>query len=656
MTFGSHKKWQLSAYANHRAELKRRGLTVEHAEKRGYERLTAKETWQEIHQQVGETIALPVLRADGKPHPERRYCVIDAAVREATGKKKRKYTERFGAGILIHIRRPQKPNKSLRRTYYITEGEFKADAIAEATGATAVCVPGTGCFLKKGQIHPDIVALGLGKGDTVKFAYDTDQMVNLGGVMKPLFDFAGRIVELGAKVKFVDLPAVANIEKTGADDVVQHLGAEALLKATEHDYDSPWAEKWRKRIAESSGETQLPASLLDLHPFDAAWYRDRPPEPEFIVAPLWQAGESAQLVGQAGVGKTYFSLNMLAAIGAGVEFFGYPVPQARRALYLMCERHESSLRRRWYKVAHAMASDQADRKKFERLLHENCYLKAIAGESLNLIEFVHNQWRPSSAVDALIAELISAGITVLFLDPLSRLHGGNENDSAVGAAITKALERIAQLAGCSVLFVHHTGKNGRDDMYAGRGSSTFNDNTSETIVLTKIEPTERQGLDFSDLRPNELFYDVVKMRHARCSDGRPAPDTYLVRDGATGLLRRISVERKSADAVLSEGIDSVRRWLSGLDDDAFSLNQFVKGRAEFSSWSRNRATEVFNNAINSGLFVQATTEQGGTVVPKLRKGSRLYRISPEFGGASVEFPRSPGKIRESGNDPKAGRF
>jgi hypothetical protein len=252
MRFAAHTKWSSPTYKAHVTELERRGLTIEQAIERGYEPLTADETYKAIRQNVGPTIAFACLKADGTAQPERRYCVIDPAIRKATDKK---YTERFAAGVITHVRRPKKPNKSLRREVWITEGEFKADAIAEATGATAVSVPGTRCFLKDGELHPEIAAL-LNKCATARLAYDTDQMVNLNGVMKPLFDVAERLNKRGVKVKFVDLPAVPNLEKTGADDAIQHLGAEALLKAPAHDYgirhlvqDCPTVARVRPGIA-----------------------------------------------------------------------------------------------------------------------------------------------------------------------------------------------------------------------------------------------------------------------------------------------------------------------------------------------------------------------------------------------------------------------
>ena len=204
------------------------------------------------------------------------------------------------------------------------------------------------------------------------------------------------------------------------------------------------------QAAKGVGGPTLPELLRNIKPVPRDWYEKKPAPVEYVLPPIWQVGEVAQLVGQAGAGKTFLSLAVLASIGTGAAVLGFPEPKPRKALYVMCERHEGSLRRRWHKVTHAIAGEIQEptrRASFERLLPENCHLKAIAGATLSLVEFHEQQWQPATMVDELITELKRAGIAVLLLDPLSRLHGGNENAAEVGSAITRALERITVEAG-----------------------------------------------------------------------------------------------------------------------------------------------------------------------------------------------------------------
>jgi hypothetical protein len=356
----------------------------------------------------------------------------------------------------------------------------------------------------------------------------------------------------------------------------------------------------------------LPETLRNLMPVDRSWYDELPLPVEYIVDPIWQVDEACLFNGQASVGKSYFLLPMHVAIGTGTNFFKFKVPKARKSLYVMCERAEDKLRRRWYKITQAWAKNQPknQRETLLDLLHANCYLKAIAGDTLGLIEFVDNQWRPSAVVDELIAELKAAGIEVVFFDPLSRLHGGNENDSAVGAAITKAFERIIRQTGCSVMVAHHTGKNDREDMHAGRGTSALNDNCSETFHLGLVSDEQRKLLDLSMLTPEEQHYDLLKWQHSRCSDGAKQPPMFIVRDGLTGLLRHINAPQ-SASELVQEQLSSkkFKKWIkkhSPLTNHEF-YSQRRNALPDGETISERDAEQLLKDATTAGLF-RATGE------------------------------------------------
>lgn len=214
------EKWKSQTYTNHRAELKRRGITVEQAIERGYEPLTVKETWAAINQGVGETIAFTCLKPDGTPQPERRYCLISPAERVRCG---RKYTQRAGAGVVTYTRRPKKPNKKLKKHRVLTEGEFKADAIAEVLGVIAISVPGVDCFKKDGLLHPDLANLDW-DGYTAELAFDVDEKPKTRiHVISRLLELADLLAARCATIKIRDMPRVPNLPKAAADDAIQYL-------------------------------------------------------------------------------------------------------------------------------------------------------------------------------------------------------------------------------------------------------------------------------------------------------------------------------------------------------------------------------------------------------------------------------------------------
>lgn len=629
------EKWGQLEYRKHRADLKRRGITIAEAVERGYEPLTANETYKEIQQSTGPTIAITCFRANGKPRKDRRFRLLDEGKIEERGGKR--YTQRKDTGTLIHIRKPRIPSAEFRKRRVITEGEIKADQIAEHIGVTAISVPGVNSFRKDGNLHAALATLDW-DGYTAEFAYDTDQSEKP-QVRRALLDCADELKEIGVEVQFRELPNVPNAEKTGADDVIQHLGADAYTRAPLHDLDSALVKKWREACKKAEESARLPTVLMNLKPVEDAWYDETPAPVEHVLWPYFQTKEVAQVAGQAGTSKTTWMLYAAAAIATGTPFFGIPQKGCHRVLYCMLERHSNSFRSRWHKVAHHIADSMADepgtRAKFLKNLRANSFAKALAGENLNLVEFKHQQWVLTPVVDELIAQLKAASIKVLVLDPLSRLHGGDE-DGATMSAITKAFERIVQQTGCTIIFVHHAGKDAsaKGGKYAGRGSSVLTDNTSETISMEEFRPTDRSKLgDLSALRPDEEYADIIRVEHARCSDGAPAPVQYLVRAVDTGLLRPITVRHREAGDLVQELVVNCPHFKSWAKGRTFTRSALAKARtAAFPlKVTESKAEQLFDEAVKSGVFRENGKRQGYPqyeFVAVASKSAELGRLAP----------------------------
>lgn len=640
-------KWRQPEYEKQRRNIKSRGRTTAWAVEQGYEPLTAAEARHEFKQDCGPVIAITCLRASGNPRKHRRARLVDP---NKIVKYDRRYTQLEGTGVINHLRRAKKRSKSFQNVLIITEGEIKADYLSDALGADVLSIPGVTTHRKNGDLHPAI-ASAIKDFDTIEEAFDSDQSTKP-HVLASMLELADDLVAAGKRVVIREIVNVPGRKKTGPDDLIQEGHAQAYLDSNLHEMTSIFVKNARKAVTVARG--LLPPALRNLKPVSPDWYDKKPTTAEFVIEGLWQTGESCLFVGQAGVGKTYLVLEMHASIATGTQFFTFPVPKPRKSLYLMCERHEQSLQRRWHKIVHAKADAMlpGPRSSFETLLLKNCYLKAISGDSLALIEYVGRQWRPSAVVDALIAELLAANITVLFFDPLSRLHGGDENDASVAAAITKALERIVQRANCAVMIVHHTGKSVNGGMHSGRGSSVFNDNTSETIVLTLVNTEERGKLALPP--PEEQTAgDIVKMHHARCSDGRPAQDIYFLRDVNSGLLSEIHTRRKSASAIADDGLTSnletLRKWAAKLDNNSFTRTAFAKARTEICSngWSRNESYQVFDHAVATGKFVVSIKKVKGREIPLKRNGAQLYKLNPHRLDSSGDSSSVPGVYRDS---------
>lgn len=352
---------------------------------------------------------------------------------------------------------------------------------------------------------------------------------------------------------------------------------------------------------------QLPKVLRNLANPTTWWLDEEPPLPVYVIDPYLQLGETAVIAGANSVGKSYFSIPAFIAIGTGGDFFGLAVPQKRRAMYVMLERSKHSLHRRLRKVAHALMPGDEKRKQFRRDLEKNCRVYPLAGEDIYLVEQVGGQWEPKyELIDALITAMKAAGIEVLFLDPMRALHGAPENDNAAMSAFTKALERIVQATGCSIVLIHHSGKNGTGDQYGFRGASAIGDNTSEMIILSKVEGDERKRLALSALSIEERHNDIVKVHHARCSDGRPAPDLYLVRSDNGVLLRR----DLTGGVVGDDQRVAIAAWAR---DREFTMREFRDARGTWGiRIAKQEAERIFTELITTEyLRYTGETRKGG---------------------------------------------
>jgi RecA-family ATPase len=371
--------------------------------------------------------------------------------------------------------------------------------------------------------------------------------------------------------------------------------AEAMLDGDAYD----------KKI--SADNAVLPACLLNLKPNCAKWLIKDPPPIKYVIMSYLQEGEVAQVAGQAGTSKTTWTMQAGVSLAGGVPFFGIKntITRDYRVLYVMLERTRKSFQRRWRKcvdhIGNGIKAD-GDRVKFYRTVTANFTAKALAGQTLGLVEWKNQEWVQTPAVDALIAKIIAAGIEVTFFDPLSRLYRGEEN-GAVQAAIIKVFERIAQVTGCSVVFVHHSGITQRDGVYTGRGSSQLTDNTSETIAFREFKDAARKELgDYkARLRQGEENAAIVQVDHVRAADGPTNSMMQFVRSPETGLLRYITtIGQKDASDTIADLITNNETFHKWAKDRKFTQTQLVKTRTvALGDVSEREAKALFAAAVKT---------------------------------------------------------
>jgi len=231
----SFTRWKLPQFELHRADLERRGITIKQATERGYEPLTADQTKREIGQDVGPTIAITCFHDDGSPKKHRRFRLLDAY--KIAARDDQRYTQKAKTGTLIHIRHPKKPNRAFRKVRVITEGEIKADEIAEKIGVTTISVPGVNSFRKDGELHPDIAcSIGVAIQPNLHMTPTKNSNRMYGArCSTPLTRWQRRASLFGSEYCL----SCQTARSPGPMTSYREQGAEAYVDAPTHNLDSP---------------------------------------------------------------------------------------------------------------------------------------------------------------------------------------------------------------------------------------------------------------------------------------------------------------------------------------------------------------------------------------------------------------------------------
>ncbi len=210
-------------------------------------------------------------------------------------------------------------------------------------------------------------------------------------------------------------------------------------------------------VAGDSGPRVLNLAAVLLHEF---------PQREAILAP-WLLTQSLSMIhAWRGTGKTHVALGIAYAIATGGTFLNWRAPQPRRVLYLDGEMPGAAMQ------ARLRALVEADERDFDPDFLQLLTPDAQAGAMPDLAT-VEGQL----AVDRIADAHQSAVVIVDNISTLCR-DTGPENDAESWRAPQGWALRQRQ-AGRAVLFVHHTGKGGKQ-----RGSSKRED-TLDVVVNLK---------------------------------------------------------------------------------------------------------------------------------------------------------------------------
>ncbi len=175
-----------------------------------------------------------------------------------------------------------------------------------------------------------------------------------------------------------------------------------------------------------------------------------------------------EIYAPAKMGKSFLMLQLARCIGAGEDFLGMPVQQGR-VLYLQFEMGIEVLQARMKSTG------------FE-------YPDVFVGTTFSMkLDQKHGQ-------EQLLIALEKVQPNVLILDPFYKILLGDENEVKDVKIITDFLDDFVidkDAHGCSVVIVHHSGK---DLSRGGRGSSLLEGWVDSYIEMRKVSMSDKDKL------------------------------------------------------------------------------------------------------------------------------------------------------------------
>ncbi len=254
------------------------------------------------------------------------------------------------------------------------------------------------------------------------------------------------------------------------------------------------------------------------------------PRRELLLAPVLPRQGLVLIHGPRGIAKTFVALNIAYAIVSGGSYLKWKAPEPRGVLYLDGEMPAAVLQERFASIVQASAkTPEADLLIVTPDLNREYGMPDLATEN------------GQRAIDRLVTDRIE----LIIVDNLSCLcRTGKENEAESWLAVqTWALRHRA--AGRSVLFVHHTGKNGLQ-----RGTSRREDVLDTVLGLRwphDYDATEGARFECHIEKGRGIFGDDAEPFEARLEMGAQGQQVWTTKD-------LVATRKQDVMGMVSEGL------------------------------------------------------------------------------------------------------
>ena len=170
--------------------------------------------------------------------------------------------------------------------------------------------------------------------------------------------------------------------------------------------------------------------------------------PKSIIQDVIQEGSLAVIAGESGTGKTWLIMDMAVAIASGQPWLGKAVTRSRVGFF-----DEEMGEWGWYSRLQMIERGRLlqDDRSWDVLVNHFSGIDLLLPDGQNELEY----------------HITSNGLNVAFIDSLSGIHLGNENDTQNMTVVMNSLLRISKRTNCAIVTLHHVKKSDGD--YRGSG-------------------------------------------------------------------------------------------------------------------------------------------------------------------------------------------
>lgn len=310
------------------------------------------------------------------------------------------------------------------------------------------------------------------------------------------------------------------------------------------------------------------------------------PEIKTIMTPWLSYGSTHMIYAKRGAGKTFFAMSLSLAVTYGENFGDWEVREPVNTMYVDGEMLPQQMKER---IAD-LQNNFKDKKRNWYILSSGINLQNN-GLAINIAK---PYWQ-----DFIFNEVKEKNVKLLFLDNISALTPGiEENESTSWDVIAAWLNKIKQ-TGCAVVLIHHAGKGGQQ-----RGTSSREDALDTVIFLRKTTEDATVGVDI----------DVIfeKARHISGAMVATTNARLIVEPGTKNLIWCFNSSKASKRGKILQMLVEGRSYDEIKDAVQVSKNTIAKHKREAleRNWISERGGAIFLTATGQAI-INNEGEQNG---------------------------------------------